>query len=97
MPSVGGKYELIWRARRAASMTSEYFESVVSAGVDAKTAANWVMGDVMTTFNESGGFPVEAARLASLVALVREGVLSHQVAKRVYAELAQRPGALEHV
>ena len=70
---------------------AEYFESVVSAGVEAKTAANWVMGEVMTTFNETGGFPVDAGRLAALTALARDGVVSHQAAKRVYAELAQRP------
>ena len=62
------------------------------AGVEPKTAANWVMGDVMTTFNETGAFPVEAGRLAGLVTLVRDGVVSHQAAKRVYTELAQRPG-----
>jgi aspartyl-tRNA(Asn)/glutamyl-tRNA(Gln) amidotransferase subunit B len=66
-----------------------YFESVVEAGVDAKTAANWVMGDVMTSYNESGAFPVSPARLAALIALVREGVVSHQAAKRVYPELAR--------
>jgi aspartyl-tRNA(Asn)/glutamyl-tRNA(Gln) amidotransferase subunit B len=71
---------------------SEYFESVVAAGVEAKTAANWVIGDVMTTFNETGGFPVEAPRLAGLVTLVRDGVVSHQAAKRVYADLAEHPG-----
>ncbi|MGN6393600.1 MAG: Asp-tRNA(Asn)/Glu-tRNA(Gln) amidotransferase subunit GatB [Gemmatimonadales bacterium] len=70
---------------------SEYFESVVAAGVEAKTAANWVMGDVMTTFNDTGGFPVEAPRLAGLVTLVQEGVVSHQAARRVYADLAQHP------
>jgi aspartyl-tRNA(Asn)/glutamyl-tRNA(Gln) amidotransferase subunit B len=66
-----------------------YFESVVKAGVDAKTAANWVMGDVMTSYNESGAFPVSPTRLAALIALVREGVVSHQAAKRVYPELAR--------
>jgi aspartyl-tRNA(Asn)/glutamyl-tRNA(Gln) amidotransferase subunit B len=66
-----------------------YFESVVKAGVDSKTAANWVMGDVMTSYNESGSFPVSAPRLAALVALVSEGVVSHQAAKRVYSELAR--------
>jgi aspartyl-tRNA(Asn)/glutamyl-tRNA(Gln) amidotransferase subunit B len=71
---------------------AEYYESVVGAGVEPKTAANWVMGDVMTSFNETGAFPVEAGRLAGLVTLVREGVVSHQAAKRVYSELAQRPG-----
>ena len=66
-----------------------YFESVVKAGVDAKTAANWVMGDVMTSYNESGSFPVSAVRLAALIALVSGGVVSHQAAKRVYPELAR--------
>jgi aspartyl-tRNA(Asn)/glutamyl-tRNA(Gln) amidotransferase subunit B len=68
---------------------ADYFEAVVAAGVDPKTAANWVMGDVMTSFNQAGGFPVGPARLAALVALVRGGIVSHQAAKRVYAELAQ--------
>ena len=67
---------------------ADYFESVVAAGVEPKTAANWVMGDVIATFNETGGFPVAAARLAGLVGLVRAGTLSHQAAKRVYAEMA---------
>jgi len=66
-----------------------YFESVVKVGVDSKTAANWVMGDVMTSYNESGSFPVSAPRLAALIALVSEGVVSHQAAKRVYSELAR--------
>jgi aspartyl-tRNA(Asn)/glutamyl-tRNA(Gln) amidotransferase subunit B len=70
-----------------------YFESVVSAGVEPKTAANWVMGDVMTTFNETGGFPVEPARLAGLTGLVRDGVVSHQAARRLYGELARQPDA----
>jgi len=70
---------------------AEYYESVVAAGVEPKIAANWVMGDVMTTYNETGAFPVEARRLAGLAALVRDGVVSHQAAKRVYGELAQHP------
>jgi aspartyl-tRNA(Asn)/glutamyl-tRNA(Gln) amidotransferase subunit B len=67
---------------------AHYFESVVAAGADPKAAANWVMGEVMTTYNESGAFPVPAQRLAELIGLVREGVVSHQAAKRVYTELA---------
>jgi aspartyl-tRNA(Asn)/glutamyl-tRNA(Gln) amidotransferase subunit B len=66
---------------------AEYFEAVVGAGVEPKTAANWVMGDVMTSFNQTGQFPVSPARLAALAGLVRDGVVSHQAAKRVYAEL----------
>ena len=70
---------------------ADYFEAVVAAGVEPKTAANWVMSDVMTTFNETGGFPVPADRLAALVGLERVGTVSHQAAKRVYNEMAQSP------
>jgi aspartyl-tRNA(Asn)/glutamyl-tRNA(Gln) amidotransferase subunit B len=64
-----------------------YFESVVNAGADPKVAANWVMGEVMTTYNETGRLPVSAARLAGLIQLVAAGTVSHQAAKRVYAEM----------
>jgi aspartyl-tRNA(Asn)/glutamyl-tRNA(Gln) amidotransferase subunit B len=70
---------------------AQYFESVVRAGADPKIAANWVMADVMTTYNESGQFPVSADRLTSLIGLVRQGIVSHQAAKRVYAELVRTP------
>ncbi len=71
---------------------ADYYESVVSEGVEPKIAANWIMGDVMASFNETGGFIVQPGCLASLIGLVREGTVSHQAAKRVYAELVQSPG-----
>jgi aspartyl-tRNA(Asn)/glutamyl-tRNA(Gln) amidotransferase subunit B len=70
---------------------ADYYEAVVATGVEPKVTANWVMGDVMTSYNETGAFPVEAPRLAVLIGLVRQGVVSHQAAKRVYAELARSP------
>ncbi len=33
---------------------ADYFEAVVAAGAEAKTAANWVMGEVMSGYNENG-------------------------------------------
>jgi aspartyl-tRNA(Asn)/glutamyl-tRNA(Gln) amidotransferase subunit B len=69
-----------------------YFEAVVAEGVDPKTAANWVMGDVMTQFNETGSFPVTAPMLRDLIGLVRDGTVSHQAAKRVFTEMASNPG-----
>ena len=68
---------------------AHYFESVVRAGAEPKVAANWVMADVMTTYNEGGQFPVSAERLASLIGLVGDGTVSHQAAKRIYLELAR--------
>jgi aspartyl-tRNA(Asn)/glutamyl-tRNA(Gln) amidotransferase subunit B len=70
---------------------AQYFESVVRAGADAKVAANWVMADVMTSYNESGGFPVPAERLADLISLVGNSTVSLQAAKRIYTELARSP------
>jgi aspartyl-tRNA(Asn)/glutamyl-tRNA(Gln) amidotransferase subunit B len=66
---------------------ADYFEALVATGVEPKTAANWVMGDVMSSYNESGAFPVPVGRLAGLIGLVREGVVSHQAAKRIFAEM----------
>jgi Asp-tRNA(Asn)/Glu-tRNA(Gln) amidotransferase B subunit len=71
---------------------ARYFEDVVQAGTDPKTAANWVMGDVMASYNESGAFPVSAARLTQLIGLVQDGTVSHQAAKRIYTELQRSPG-----
>ena len=72
---------------------ADYFEAVVAAGAAAKSAANWVLGEAMTGFNESGRFAVPAADLAELIALVEQGTLSHQAAKKVYGELRSSGGA----
>jgi aspartyl-tRNA(Asn)/glutamyl-tRNA(Gln) amidotransferase subunit B len=67
---------------------ANYFEAVVAVGVDAKTASNWVLGEVLSGWNETGSFKIAPARLGALAALVKDGTVSLQAAKRVYAELA---------
>lgn len=71
---------------------AEYFEAVVAAGAAAKSAANWVMGEAMASYNEGGQFPVPAAALAALVELLTRGAVSGPAAKRVYAEMAGSGG-----
>lgn len=66
---------------------ADYFEAVVAAGADAKAAANWVQGEVLSHWNASGQFSVEPTRLAALIALVAKGTVSLQAAKQVYGEL----------
>ena len=66
---------------------ADYYESLVAAGVEGRQAANWVTGDVMTAWNETGSFPVSAERLAALIALERDGTVSLQAAKRIFTEL----------
>jgi aspartyl-tRNA(Asn)/glutamyl-tRNA(Gln) amidotransferase subunit B len=66
---------------------ADYFEAVVAAGAEPKAAANWVMGEGLSSYNAAGRFDVLPSQLARLIGLVRDGVVSRQAAKRVYAEL----------
>jgi aspartyl-tRNA(Asn)/glutamyl-tRNA(Gln) amidotransferase subunit B len=66
---------------------ADYFEAVLAAGAEPKAAANWIINDAMTGYNESGGFRVPPARLAELIGLVARNVVSQQAAKRIFPEL----------
>ncbi|MDX2121907.1 MAG: Asp-tRNA(Asn)/Glu-tRNA(Gln) amidotransferase subunit GatB [Gemmatimonadota bacterium] len=68
---------------------ADYFEAVVAQGVEAKTASNWVINDALRGYNEAGRFGVAPERLGALVALVRDGTVSNQAAKRIFGELEQ--------
>jgi len=72
---------------------ADYFEAVVAAGADPKAAANWVMGDAMSGYNTAGAFLVPPTALAELIALVRDGVVSHQAGKKVFVELGPESGS----
>jgi aspartyl-tRNA(Asn)/glutamyl-tRNA(Gln) amidotransferase subunit B len=66
---------------------AEYYEAVVAAGADPKAAANWVMTESLTGYNEAGRFAIGAPALASLLALIKAGTVSHQAAKKVFLDL----------
>jgi len=68
--------------------TADFFESAVNHGGmrrDAKTVANWLMGDLSAQANAQGVGVAEAglsaASLAALVDLIGEGVISGKIAK----------------
>ena len=67
---------------------ANYFEAVVAAGAEPKAAANWVMTEALSAWNESGSFAVSAPALAALVGLVKDGTVSLQAAKKVFAAMA---------
>jgi aspartyl-tRNA(Asn)/glutamyl-tRNA(Gln) amidotransferase subunit B len=66
---------------------AEYYEAVLAAGADAKTAANWVMVEILRMVNELRTGPsalrVTPQRLAALLAEVKKGTISAQTAKKV--------------
>ena len=70
---------------------SEYFETAAQVSGDPKTAANWVMGDLMGSLNTAGqeitGSPVTAANLGELIKLMAAGALSGKLAKEVFQKM----------
>ena len=75
-------------ATRAAA---DYFETAARVSGDPKTAANWVMGDLMGLLKaegkEIGESPVPAAHLGELVRLIAGGEISGKLAKEVFARM----------
>ncbi len=71
-----------------------YYEAVVKAGADPKSASNWIMGEVMREMNErrmeiaAFRIRVNPERLAELIRLQSEGKLNSTAAKTVFAQMA---------
>ncbi|HUQ21120.1 MAG TPA: Asp-tRNA(Asn)/Glu-tRNA(Gln) amidotransferase subunit GatB [Gemmatimonadaceae bacterium] len=72
---------------------ADYFESVARASGDGRGAANWVMGEVLATLNARnvsiGEFAVRPADLAQLLGMIRDDLISHNAAKRVFALMVE--------
>jgi aspartyl-tRNA(Asn)/glutamyl-tRNA(Gln) amidotransferase subunit B len=69
--------------------TAAYFEDAVRAcGGEAKTVANWMLGEVSAALNRAeadiGAAPVKPADLAGLLARVADGTISTKIAKDVF-------------
>ncbi len=80
---------------------ADYFEGVVRAGAEPKTAANWVMGEVLRELNErrctTGDLAVTPEMLAELIGFVARGEVSNNIGKDIFAEMAEsgkRAGAI---
>ncbi len=74
---------------------ADYFEAVVATHANAKAASNWVMGDILRLVRERKlddapaitDWPVAAAHLAELIALIDEDAISGKIAKTVFEEM----------
>jgi aspartyl-tRNA(Asn)/glutamyl-tRNA(Gln) amidotransferase subunit B len=69
----------------------DYYEAVAAAHGDAKAAATWVIGDVLAALNHEkigiSDLRVAPSALAQLLDLVRDGRLSRNAAKQVFAAM----------
>jgi len=67
---------------------ADYFEAVVRAGASPKGASNWIMGELARVLKEKdadiASSPLDADRLAGLIALVEKGTISGSIAKGVF-------------
>ena len=77
--------------------SADYFEAMVSAGVDAKAAANWLNNEYFGRLNKAGlsiaDGPVSAKANAAIVMMVADATISGKIAKDVLdIEWAEKTG-----
>lgn len=72
---------------------ADYFEATVSAGAEPAAAANWVQGDVLRTLNERridiAELKTTPENLAALLKLIDTGAISANIARDVFATMAE--------
>jgi len=72
---------------------SDYYEEVVKHCQDPKTAANWVMVELMGYVNAQGievrDVKLSPANLGKLITLINKGTISGKIAKQVFKELLE--------
>ncbi|MEI6246034.1 MAG: Asp-tRNA(Asn)/Glu-tRNA(Gln) amidotransferase GatCAB subunit B, partial [Acidobacteriota bacterium] len=71
---------------------ADYFEATVKAGASAKSAANWILGEVRRLLKDAGtdgmtSVPVTPEALAELAGLTERDVISSTVAKEVLSTM----------
>lgn len=73
--------------------TAHWFEALLAQGIDGKTAANWVTGELFGALNRLGrditDSPVSPAQAAELLNLVGNGTLSGSMAKTVFEKMLE--------
>jgi len=75
---------------------ADFFEETAKLCGQAKTAANWIMGDLLRFYNDNNvdlkdlsDSPLTPTMLASMISLVDKGTISGKIAKTVMEEMYQ--------
>jgi aspartyl-tRNA(Asn)/glutamyl-tRNA(Gln) amidotransferase subunit B len=73
---------------------ADFFEETAKLSGQAKPAANWIMGDLLRFYKDSGtdikdlsNSPVKPKMLADMISLVEKGTISGKIAKTVMEEM----------
>jgi aspartyl-tRNA(Asn)/glutamyl-tRNA(Gln) amidotransferase subunit B len=80
---------------------ADYFEAVIGQHVEAKPAANWIMGDLSGALNKAersiNESPISAEQIALLIRRITDGTLSSKTAKQVFEGLWNGEGAVDAI
>jgi len=73
----------------ATRAVGDYFEKAAVVAGDARTTANWVIGDLMGALQGSdiSSSPVKAEELGKLMRLISKGEISGKMAKEIFARM----------
>ena len=75
----------------ASKPLANYYEEVVKAFPEPKTASNWVMVELLGQLNKEGleitDSPIAPNELAALLTLLKRGTISGKIAKAVFEEM----------
>ncbi len=70
-----------------------FFEKTVAVGAEPKTVSNWVMGEVLRVLKledkEIEDLTLKPEQLGSLLKMVKEGVISNNIAKTVFEDMVK--------
>ncbi|MFU2164731.1 Asp-tRNA(Asn)/Glu-tRNA(Gln) amidotransferase subunit GatB [Streptococcus pluranimalium] len=81
----------------ATKAASDFFESAVAQGGDAKQVSNWLQGEVAQFLNAETKTLSEIAltpeNLVEMLALIEDGTISSKIAKKVFVHLAKNGGS----
>ena len=72
---------------------ADYFECVAKSSGDAKLAANWVAGELQALLKKNNWeikeSPIQADRLATLIARIKDNTISGKIAKAVFEAMLE--------
>ncbi|CEH28111.1 glutamyl-tRNA amidotransferase [Aneurinibacillus migulanus] len=72
---------------------SDFFDATVQTGADAKTAANWLMGELIGYLNanekEMKDIQMTPESLGQMITLIEKGTISNKIAKKVFKEMME--------
>jgi len=81
--------------------TAGYFERVIAEGINAKLAANWIMGELAAALNKENleieQSPVNSEQLALLLRRIEDQTISGKIAKTVFESMWQGQGSADDI